>query len=224
VLVVPEGYSADAPRAFVVVLHGAGGSAAGARSTMDLERAAGGKAIFAYLDSGGRDWNHDAPASSNPDIAFFDLVLLTTHNALCLAPRRVFVIGFSDGAYMANQLACRRGDAIRGVVTHSGGGPYELHGSWDAQGHLVCPSKAVASLVVHGMSDGTVAPSEGEKSVEHWSFANRCGTSTSPAWAPPCVAFQGCVQPVGVCRVPGLGHAIWKDTGRATWAFFDALR
>ncbi|HEY8077511.1 MAG TPA: hypothetical protein VIF62_25470, partial [Labilithrix sp.] len=224
ILVVPESYSPETRYPLVVALHGSGGSAAGARASTDLERVASGKAIFLYLDAGGREWDLDSPAEKNPDVAFFDLALLQTHNALCLAPRRVFVTGFSNGAYMANQLGCRRGDAIRGVVTHSGGGPYALDGSYDAQGHLVCPQKAVAALVVHGLSDGSVAPSEGEKSIEHWTYANKCGSNASPALAPPCVTFGGCYQPVGACKIPGLGHAIWKDAGRATWAFVESLR
>jgi polyhydroxybutyrate depolymerase len=221
--VVPDGYAPETRYPLIVVLHGSGGNAASARASTDLERVAAGKAIFLYLDGGG-EWDLDSAASTNPDVAFFDLALLTTHNALCVAPHRTFVTGFSNGAYMANQLACRRGEAIRGVVAHSGGGPYELQGNYDAQGNLVCPQKAVASLVVHGMSDGTVAPSEGQKSLDHWSHANRCGTSTSAAWLPPCVSLGGCVQPVGICRIQGLGHGLWREAGRVTWAFVDGLR
>jgi polyhydroxybutyrate depolymerase len=151
-------------------------------------------------------------------------MLFTLHNTVCMDPRRVFVTGFSNGAYMANQLACRRGDRIRGVVTHAGGGPFEVNGQYDAQGHLVCPGKAVASLVVHGASDGVVSPGEGQKSLDHWSFANRCSGGSSPALTAPCVALQGCFQPVGTCRIPGLGHGLWKDAGRVTWTFFEALR
>jgi polyhydroxybutyrate depolymerase len=222
-LVVPEGYAPARPYPLVFVLHGGGGSAAAARTQTDLEHVAASRAIFVYPQGVGGTWDLDSPAATNPDVALFDAILLASHNALCLDSRRVFVTGFSNGAYMANQLACRRGDRIRAIVTHAGGGPYEVAGTYDAQGHLVCSGKAVAALVVHGTADATVAPSEGQKSVEHWSFANRCSSSTRTT-TPPCEAFVGCVQPVSVCRVPGLGHGLWKDAGRVTWAFFDALR
>lgn len=222
-LVVPDGYAPGRPYPLVVVLHGGGSSAAAARAQTDLERVAAGRAIFAYPQAASGTWDLDSPAPSSHDVALFDAMLVAAHNALCLDARRVFLTGFSNGAYMANQLACRRGDRIRAVATHAGGGPYELSGSYDAQGHLVCAGKAVASLVVHGTVDGTVAPSEGQKSLDHWSHANRCGGGATTT-TPPCAALQGCVQPVGVCRVPGLGHGLWKDAGRVTWAFFDALR
>jgi polyhydroxybutyrate depolymerase len=223
-LVVPEGYAPQVPYPLVVVLHGGGGGAAGARTQTDLEKVTAGKALFVYPEAIAGTWNLDAPTASNGDVALFDAVLLALHNTLCVDERRVFVTGFSNGAYMANQLACKRGERIRAVVTHAGGGPYETAGTYDATGHLVCPGKAVASLVVHGSSDGTVPPSEGQKSVDHWSFANRCNSGTTSTLVSPCVALQGCLQPVGVCRVPGLGHGLWSQAGKVTWAFFDALR
>jgi polyhydroxybutyrate depolymerase len=223
-LVVPEGYSPQVPYPLVFVLHGSGGGAASARAQTDLEKVAGGRALFVYPDAGGA-WNLDAPTSSNGDVALFDAILLVAHNTLCVDAHRVFVTGFSNGAYMANQLACKRGERIRAVVTHAGGGPYETSGTYDSTGHLVCPGKAVASLVVHGNSDGTVPPAEGQKSIDHWSFANRCtGGAPTSTLVPPCVTLPGCFQPVAVCRVPGLGHGLWGQAGKVTWAFFDALK
>lgn len=223
-LVVPAGYSPETPYPLVFVLHGGGGSATAARTQTDLEKLAGGRAVFAYPSAVRGTWNLDAPTGKNGDVALFDAILLAAHNDLCIDGRRVFVTGFSNGAYMANQLACKRGDRIRGVVTHAGGGPYEASGTYDATGHLMCPGKAVASLVVHGARDGTVAPAEGQKSLEHWSYANRCTTATANAYLSPCVAVQGCFQPVGICRIPGLGHGLWPSAGKITWSFFESLR
>lgn len=220
VLVVPQGPTTPLPLVFA--LHGDGGTGAGLRGALDLEK---GPAVFVYPDGLG-SWDLNTPTAQNRDVAFFDAMLLQTFNALCIDSHRVFVTGFSNGAYMANQLGCRRGERIRGVVSHSGGGPYEVQGaSYDADGELVCPGKAVASLVIHGQADGTVAPSEGQKSIDHWSHVNHCskGAETS-ALVPPCVTLAGCYQPVDVCRIPGLGHAAWKDAGRATWSFIDGLR
>jgi len=223
-VVVPAGYAPYTPYPLVVVLHGGGGSGAAVRAQTDLERVAGGRAIFVYPDAINGNWDLDSKAEVNPDVALFDSILFTAHNTLCTDARRVFVTGFSNGAYMANQLGCRRGERIRGIVSHAGGGPYEMNGSYDAQGRLVCPGKAVAALVVHGQVDGVVLPAEGQKSLDHWSQANRCSSSIAGAWIPPCTAQQGCFQPVGSCRIPGLGHGTWKEAGKVTWAFFEGLR
>lgn len=221
-LVVPPAYSPSTSLPLVFVLHGNGGSGMQARASFDLEPLAQGRALFAYPDAIGGGWDLDSAASKNPDVAFFDAILAVTQSAYCVDLRRVFVVGFSNGAYMANQLGCRRGDRIRGVATLSGGGPYEVAGEYDEQGHLVCRGKPVASLVIHGTADTVVSPSEGQKSIDHWSFANHCGGSA--AAAPSCIAFQGCANPVSACKVAGLGHGIAPQTKPLVWSFLDALR
>jgi polyhydroxybutyrate depolymerase len=224
-VVVPNDYHPKTPYPVVFALHGNGGNANGARVSLDLERHARGQAIFVYPEGTGGGWDLDNETGKNRDVALFDAILLGLHESLCVDERRIFVTGFSNGAYMANQLACRRGERIRAVATHAGGGPYENAGAtYDDHGHLVCPGKSVATLVVHGAADGTVAPSEGQKSVDHWSIANRCSGGSSPSGPPACVSMNGCVQPVVACKVPGLGHAIWSEGKRMTWSFFDSLR
>jgi polyhydroxybutyrate depolymerase len=224
-LVVPEGYAPATPYPVVFGLHGNGGSAASVRAQLDLERHAQGRAIFVYPEGIGGGWDLDGETSKNRDVALFDAILFQLHGSLCVDERRIFVTGFSNGAYMANQLACRRGDRIRAVATHSGGGPYENAGKYDEQGHLLCPGKAVASLVVHGLADNSVLPSEGQNSIAHWAFANRCSTGSARPTAPsPCVALSACYQPVVTCKVPGLGHAMWSEGKKATWSFFESLK
>ena len=222
-LVVPPGLAAGTSTPLVFVLHGHGGTGAQARSAFDLEAAADHKALFVYPDASHGGWDLDAPTGKNRDVALFDAILAVTQSSYCVDLRRVFVTGFSNGAYMANQLGCRRGDRVRAVASHAGGGPYETEGTYDATGHLVCPGKAVASLVVHGSADGTVAPSEGQKSIDHWTFANRCGGS-APSSPAGCVTYRSCASPVVACSIKGLGHALAPGAARLTWSFFDAQR
>ena len=223
-LVVPERYDRARPYPVVFGLHGHGGSAASARAQLDLERHANGDAIFVYPQGVNGGWDLDSDSAKNRDVALFDAVLLKLHDSLCVDERRVFVTGFSNGAYMANQLACRRGNRIRGIAVHAGGGPYEAVGTYDDRGQLVCPGKAVASLVVHGLGDRTVAPTEGQKSIDHWSNANRCTGGSTRGSAPECTSMSGCFQPVVACKVPKLGHAMWAEGKKLTWSFFASLR
>jgi polyhydroxybutyrate depolymerase len=223
-LVVPESYRPDAPHPLVLGLHGSGGKGSGARAQLGLERAAPESALFVYPDGIKGGWDLASPAADNRDVAFFDALLLEITNAACVDPRRVFVAGFSNGAYMANQLACRRGDRIRAIATHAGGGPFETQGRYDEQGRLLCPGKAVAALIVHGASDRAVLPGEGQKSVDHWHNANRCGKGRRPGPHAACEALDGCLQPVTHCRVPGLGHAVWSEAAALSWALFSSLK
>ena len=222
-LVVPPTYDPSTSYPLVYVLHGHGGSGAQARKAIDLESAAGGRAIFVYPDGRGGGWDLDSPAERNADVALFDASLAVTQSNYCVDLHRVFVAGFSNGAYMANQLGCRRGDRIRAVASHAGGGPYETAGEYDDSGHLRCAGKPVGSLVVHGTSDATVALAEGQKSIDHWTYANHC-SGNAPSSPPGCVTYQSCASPVTACKVPGLGHGLWAKARSVTWAFFDAQR
>jgi polyhydroxybutyrate depolymerase len=63
-------------------------------------------------------------------------------------PARVFVVGHSNGAFMAHRYACDRSDRVAAIVTLAGM-------TWKDQGHCR-PSSAVSVLHVHGRDDGTV--------------------------------------------------------------------
>jgi polyhydroxybutyrate depolymerase len=217
-VVVPPGYDAARSYPIVFVLHVSGGSGAAIRTAFGLEAVTAEHAILVYPDAQHGGWDLDSEASKNPDVALFDAMLARTQTDYCIDLHRVFVTGFSNGAYMANQLACRRGDRIRAVASHAGGGPYEVKGTYDDSGHLLCKG-AVASLVVHGTADTTVAPSEGQNTIDHVVFANHCSGQRQDAKG--CVEYQDCTHAVITCKVPGLGHGLWTQAARMTWDFFD---
>jgi polyhydroxybutyrate depolymerase len=222
-LVVPASYAPGVSQPLIYVLHGHGGTGEKARSSFEIEGAAGGKGLFVYPDAIGGGWDLDAETGKNRDVAFFDAMLAQVQSEYCVDLHRVFLAGFSNGAYMANQLACRRSERVRAVATHSGGGPYDNSASakYDDRGQLECGGKPVAALVIHGTADGTVAPSEGQKSIDHWVAANHCG---SPAASGACATYAECINPVIACKVHGLGHSVWPEAAKRAWAFFDAQR
>lgn len=222
-LVVPASYEPSISQPLIYVLHGHGGSGTQARSSFDIEGTAAGKAFFVYPDGIGGGWDLDSETGKNRDVAFFDAMLAQVQSEYCVDLHRVFIAGFSNGAYMANQLACRRATRIRGVVTHSGGGPYDngAGAKYDEHGQLECEGKPVAALVIHGTADGTVVPGEGQKSIDHWVAANHCGSPTTNGM---CATYAGCINPVIACKVHGLGHSVWPEAAKRAWAFFDAQR
>lgn len=222
-LVVPASYAPEISQPLVYVLHGHGGSGAQARASFDLEGPSAGKALFLYPDGLGGGWDLDSETGKNRDVAFFDAMLAQVQSEYCVDLHRVFLAGFSNGAYMANQIACRRAERVRAVVTHSGGGPYDntAGAKYDDHGHLEC-AKPVGSLVIHGTADGTVVPGEGQKSIDHWTAANHCGAAAAPSG--PCATYAGCTHPVIACKVHGLGHSVWGEAPKRAWAFFDSQR
>ncbi len=224
-LAVPEGYDATKTYPLVLAFHGDGGTGPGMRSTLKLEEAAKGAAIFVYPDGLSKTWNLDTAPSVNGDAQLFDALVATVSENYCIDKKRIFVTGFSRGGYFANQLACWKGDVIRGVASSGSGGPYGAEGAkYDAKGNLECPTPGVAAIVFHGAND---APAEGAKTLDHFARANQCPdkakqSDVSPS---PCKSVDGCSTGKSVvwCLVPGLGHTIWPESHKATWDFFSKL-
>jgi len=100
-------------------------------------------------------------------------------------PKRIFVVGFSNGGFMAHRLACEVG-GIAGIVSSSGAGPGE--------GEVCKPAGPVAVLQVHGEADDVIAYGGGHplknpalprhssapETVAGWAARNEC-TARAPA-------------------------------------------
>jgi phospholipase/carboxylesterase len=118
-LFVPSTYAPDRPHPLVVMLHGAGGDAAGGMSPF-REHADQVGMILLAPDSRGRTW--DALLGGyGRDVAFLDQALHQTLEHYAVDPGNVTVEGFSDGASYALGLGLANGDLFRRVVAFSPG-------------------------------------------------------------------------------------------------------
>jgi len=224
-LFVPE-TDGKTPLPLVFVFHGAGGTGADIRAAHGLEAEANGKAFFVYPDGLNKDWKVEDVPSRNDDMFLFDAIIERMTTDFCVDRGRVFATGFSRGGYFANQLGCKRGGALRAIASHGGGGPFGTASEYDERGNLLCPEAPVAALLVHGVDDAVVKPSESQKARDHWSRVNGCRSGTTLFPPAPCGKLAACAQerPVVMCEVPGLGHAIWPGDGaRVTWSFFSSF-
>ncbi|NUO51414.1 MAG: hypothetical protein HOV80_21375 [Polyangiaceae bacterium] len=116
---VPMGYDETEPHGLVVVLHGSGGSGQIAHDKFKLQNQGAGQFIFLYPDalpdpnSGEPRWD---PTMDSDDYAFFDAIVATAEEELCIDRDRLFVTGFSLGARFTSMLGCFRGDVIRAIA------------------------------------------------------------------------------------------------------------
>jgi polyhydroxybutyrate depolymerase len=143
----------------LLVLHGFGVSSslliekAGLNAVADQKR-------FAYLaPEGARDalgrpfWNAgksccDLDRQPIDDVKRLRELLDANLSNPAIDPKRVFVIGYSNGGFMAQRLACDVGDRIAGVVSVAGAAPSP---------EVPCAqSSALAVLEIHGDSDPIV--------------------------------------------------------------------
>ena len=169
----------------VMVLHGYGASGFVQQAYFGAyPLATSGKAFViapdGTIDSSGKQfWNAD-PACCDfgntgvDDVAYLGKIL---DDLLAsdwpIDPNRVFLIGHSNGGFMAYRMACERADIIAAIAP--------LAGLASSQPATCTPSRPVNVLHMHGTADASIPfTSDGagaEQSTAQWAQKNGCGTT-----------------------------------------------
>jgi len=248
---LPTDLSAGERVPLLLVLHGFGVSSQLLVAKAGLDQLSNDKR-FAYLapeglrDSLGRPfWNagpsccdleHRAP----DDVKRLRLLLDESLNNPAIDPKRVFVIGYSNGGFMAQRLACDAADRLAGVISVAGAAP---------NSEVVCaPKTSLSFLEIHGDSDpivhyqgGTVfdradvAPHpSAEETARYW--AERLSCTGRPHAGPELDLepglpgretsvrrYDGCFGAVELWTVHGGGHyvALQPAALEAIWKFMQ---
>ena len=119
-LYVPATYQAERPAPLVLLLHGAGGHA---RQGLELLRSLADAAGLLLLAPASREhtWDLLVGRRYGPDLALIDRALEQTFSRYAVAPERVAIGGFSDGASYALSLGITNGDLFTHVIAFSPG-------------------------------------------------------------------------------------------------------
>ncbi|MDP3232448.1 MAG: alpha/beta fold hydrolase [Myxococcales bacterium] len=184
---VPVGYRPDQPVPLVVVLHGYTATAQTQDLYFGLSRLAQSRTFLVALPNGLRDdtlqqyWNATdaccAFGKTNDDVAYLTAVIRDVQRRFAVDPRRIFLVGHSNGGFMSHRLACDRSNLIAGIVALAGN-------TW-ADASKCNPTDPVAVLQIHGTLDPVIAYNGGatvgqppypsaQDSVRSWGAKNRC--------------------------------------------------
>ena len=229
-LLVPSGYDPERPTALVVALHGYTSKASDALGFFGLAKAAEARGILVALPEGSQNprgdqyWNAssaccDFYGSGVDDSDYLEQVIDAVERGYAVDPRRVFVLGHSNGGFMALRLACDRADRVAAVAS--------VAGAMDVDAECA-PSRPVSVVQVHGADDRTILVEGGSidgngytsaaETTQVWRDRNAC-PATEPVSGPPLDADSS---------VPGddLGVDSWQGcadgTEVALWTIADA--
>jgi polyhydroxybutyrate depolymerase len=110
------------------------------------------------------------------DVGYLTALIDEAEAALAVDPRRVYLVGHSNGAFMAYRLACDIADRLAGIACLAGS-------TWG--GVASCkPARALSVLAIHGTKDEAVDYDGGSA----WGFAYDGVEETVAAWA----GLDGC--------------------------------
>ena len=198
---VPAGYTGRTPLPMVIAFHPGGMSAQYMQGRVPVHRVwLEAIAVFpeGFPDLGGGRgglqpvWQRAPGDMENRDLAYFDQMLEWLRANHCFDAKKLFVMGYSNGAGFTSVLACQRASLIAGVAI--------------ASGRLVCaPAEPKPTIFSHGMSDATIPYSNGVEAAAAWSSRNKCGAPPKRG-VPGCFAADSCSDaPVTMCTFAG-GH------------------
>ena len=142
---VPASYD-GAPVPLVVDLHGYLSGSAGQAAMSGFGAVADEAGFVVVTPQGTSDlpfWNAVPHAELPDDIAFLGSVIDDASAELCIDPTRVYVDGFSNGAFLTSLVACRMSDRVAAVAT--------VAGLLLPDG--CAPARPVPILAIHGTED-----------------------------------------------------------------------
>ena len=217
---VPQSYRDDESFPLFLLLHGFSQGADSFESYFKMKPLVDSHDIILVNPEGTRNslglpfWNAfgeccDIEESGVDDSSYLRGVIEAVRNELNIDESRVYVLGHSNGGFMAYQMACEHSDVIAGIVSFAGG-------SISDKDRCV-PNNPVSVLQVHGVADLVVpyvglsepfgVPFDGAlNSVETWAEYNGVGPLNNDVFASlNLVAFDFGNDTLRT-RSPGNGH------------------
>lgn len=156
---VPSKYDPGRPAPLLVVLHGYGSSGREHEAYFQFGAAADQRGFLsAYPDgtidsTANRFWNAtdaccDFDRSGAADDAYLSDVIGAIEATLTVDPKRIYLLGHSNGGFMSYRMACDHADQIAAVVS--------LAGATFAKPADCAPSSPVGVLQIHGTLDDVI--------------------------------------------------------------------
>ena len=183
-------------RPLLIFLHGLGGSGAEALANPELRALAERGRMFlvapdGFVDREGRRFWNAGPACCNldgkavNDVARLEALIFHWRERPEIDPERVYIVGFSNGGFMAHRLACFMDDRLAAIVSIGGAGR--------AREEACGPTTPIAVAEIHGDADPVVAYGGGRIFNDHALDPHPSSRDTFHDWA----ERLGCLSQVG---------------------------
>jgi polyhydroxybutyrate depolymerase len=255
-LVVPASYDKSKPTPLLIMMHGYGVDGSLEDAYMQLTPLAQAHGfLYAYGDgtldpkTGARFWNAtDACCDRNgipvDDVAYINAIREDVSRKYNVDAKRLFLLGHSNGGFMAHRYACDHADQVAAIVSLAGG-------VWKDASRCQA-SEPVAIAEVHGDQDsviaydgGTFTDSTGKvnaypsahQTVAIWAAKDACAQALAdsgtlsldtalPAGSTQVERYGACARSsdVELWTIHGGPHIPPLDTswGESVWAFLSA--
>jgi poly(3-hydroxybutyrate) depolymerase len=157
--------------------------------------------------------------ADSPDGPYFDQVLAEVEQRYCVDMGKVYVAGWSSGAWLTNYLACARGNVITGTAAGSGGLQHD-HGTCTGGTPVMLLPGDAGSIQEDGFDIGAGAARD--------LFIATNGCSATPTQVKlgndTCDVYGGCQNPVAWCPGGGGHGGPLEFIAESGWQFWTTPR
>ena len=191
-LQVPAVYLASKATPLIISLHGYTSSGAAQESYFKLGPVANARDILyvapdGTLDNAGNRFWNATPACCNfygsavDDEAYIMSIIKTVSKSYTVDSKRIYIVGHSNGGFMAHHMACSHSDQIAAIVSFSGA-TFKEQSSCQ-------PAKPVSILQIWGTSDETISYKGGalvnpypgaSETISDWVRIDKCSAIPIP--------------------------------------------
>ena len=188
---LPRGERPARPIPLVISIHGLGASARIQEAVTGLDELSDEKGFaVAYPEGRLRMWRVGERDSAG-DVSFLSALIDALIAEGTADPRRVYVCGISNGAYMTNRLACAIPEKIAAIAPIAGTFPVEA-------ANRARSGPAMPVCYFHGVADAVV----GYDGVD--TFTRRAGSMPAEAYVALWISRDGCGEKAKVEALPDL--------------------
>ena len=194
---LPTSYATGAKLPLLVVLHGYGSDAAEAESYFRFAAEADRRGFLYAMPDGTKDnrnkqfWNAtnaccDFARTDVDDSGYLQHLIEAVQAAHPVDAGRVYLVGHSNGGFMAYRMACEHAGTVTAIVSLAGAVVQDAAGC--------VPARPVGVLQIHGTADDTIRFDGGRNGgqpypaaaagVERWRGYDGCSEQVTPATAP----------------------------------------
>lgn len=230
---IGSNYNQSKPTKLIIAFHGRTNPNTLVRTYYKIDKASDGNTIIVYpsgLPEEGPTRNWMDPGDKTTalrDYALFDKIVEEFSESYCIDKDEIYVVWHSLGGWFTNNLACARGNVIRGIG--SVGGSMTI-GSANCSG-------PVNAMIMHNPEDNLASFAGGEAARDTLLKQNQCDVNTfKPLPNDPeegnCIEYTSCLNWSSVVRCPYTDSIengryyphTWPDFGgREIRNFFNTL-
>jgi poly(3-hydroxybutyrate) depolymerase len=198
-LYVPSGYDGNAPVPLVILLHGYSWTGSQQENWMHFQPLAETQGfLYCYPDStvdpsGNQFWSAtdaccDQWDANIDDVGFLRRLIQEISRQFAVDPKRVYLIGHSNGGYLSYHMACENSDLIAAIAAVSG--------STFLDTNSCTPSEPVNILQIHGTADQWQFYAGGANVIADGWTANLPPFPSAPQSVQTWAGYNGASDPV----------------------------